>query len=77
MAFFNNLGIVTVSMLFGTLTDAAPDLEKSYDQVTSVSCCLALVALVLSILTHVYDVYRNNGVLSMNVEERNKFFKKD
>ena len=68
----NNVGLVSTSILFGKLMDAS-DLLHSYDQVTFVSCFLASIALLVSIITHFYDAVWNNGILGMNVEERNMF----
>jgi hypothetical protein len=58
-------------MVYEWLKDSAPS-DYSYDTVTIVSCVLASCALVFAIGTYFYDVNRNNGIMSMNVEERSK-----
>jgi hypothetical protein len=71
MSCVTNVGIVVTQMVYGRLKDAAADKEHSYYYVNQVSCVIAFCSLVLSVITHFYDVLCNKGILDMNVEQRN------
>lgn len=74
MSFFVNIGLVITPLVYGKLVDSAINPENSYYWVTRLSTTIAFSGLLLGIWTYLYDVFRNNGILSMNVEQRNVYF---
>lgn len=68
-----NTFMVITPLAYGGLKDGANDSEDGYYWVTRFSSCLGLCGVILAVWTYLYDVYRNDGVLSMSVRQRRRY----
>ena len=71
-AFVINIGLCLTPLVYGELKDRTPScLESGYFYITRMSLFLSVMGLVMGVVMWGHDVYFNNGLLKMNVEERN------
>ena len=68
-----NISMVITPLIYGSLKDAAADSEDGYYWVTRFSSCLGLSGVLLAILTYLFDIYKNDSILSMSVEQRRRY----
>ena len=68
-----NCGLILTPIIYGLLKDLAT--TDGYYWVTRLSGGLAFIGVHLSILVYFYDIFRNNGILAMDVKKRKLLLK--
>jgi hypothetical protein len=68
-----NISMVITPLVYGRLKDAATESEDGYYWATRLSSSIGLCGVLLAIWIYLFDVYKNDGVLSMSIKQRRRY----
>ena len=69
-----NLTLLAIPPVFGWLSDHSQQRDQGYFDPIVMQCAISGLAILLSFCNYFYDRTYNDGVLRLNVEDRNKLF---